>query len=125
MAKMGIENVEKNADYRVIEAKRTGTYKAKSAITVPDGKLIIVAIENSETTYAQIKEYDGTAGDIIAGVIKENAVAGETSLVIKRGKIDVAAIDTSNITGLEAYEVFELLEHQGLFPENLSERRNY
>ena len=77
MSKMGIESVEKKPDYRIIETTRTGTYKAVANITVPDGKLIIVAIDNSDTAVAQIKEFDGTPGDIIVGVIKESAVIGE------------------------------------------------
>lgn len=125
MSKMGIESVEKKPDYRVIETTRTGTYKAAANITVPEGKLVIVAIDNSDTSNAQIKEYDGTAGDIIAGVIKEDAVAGKNSVVIKRGKLNTEAIDTSNISGLEDYEVFELLEHQNLFVEKLSERQEF
>ena len=123
MSKMGIESVEKKPDYRIIETTRTGTYKAVANITVPDGKLVIVAIDNSDP--AQIKEYDGTAGDIIAGVIKESAVAGENSVIVKRGKLNIEAIDTSNISGLEDYEVFELLEHQNLFVEKTSERQEF
>ena len=125
MSKMGIESVEKKPDYRIIETTRTGTYKAVANITVPDGKLIIVAIDNSDTAVAQIKEYDGTAGDIIVGVIKENAVIGENSVVVKRGKLNIDTIDTSNISGLEDYEVFELLEHQNLYVEKISERQEF
>ena len=93
MSKMGIESVEKKPDYRIIETTRTGTYKAVANITVPDGKLVVVAIDNSDPAIAQIKEYDGTAGDIIAGVIKN-------SVIVKRGKLNIEAIDTSNISGL-------------------------
>ena len=125
MSKMGIESVEKKPDYRIIETTRTGTYKAVANITVPDGKLIIVAIDNSDTAVAQIKEFDGTAGDIIVGVIKENAVIGENSVVVKRGKLNIDTIDTSNISGLEDYEVFELLEHQNLYVEKISERQEF
>ena len=125
MSKMGIESVEKKPDYRIIETTRTGTYKAVANITVPDGKLTIVAIDNSDTAVAQIKEYDGTAGDIIVGVIKENAVIGENSVVVKRGKLNIDTIDTSNISGLEDYEVFELLEHQNLYVEKISERQEF
>ena len=125
MSKMGIESVEKKPDYRIIETTRTGTYKAVANITVPDGKLIIVAIDNSDPAIAQIKEYDGTAGDIIVGVIKESAIAGENSVIVKRGKLNIETIDTSNISGLEDYEVFELLEHQNLFVEKTSERQEF
>ena len=125
MSKMGIESVEKKPDYRIIETTRTGTYNAVANITVPDGKLVVVAIDNSDPAIAQIKEYDGTAGDIIAGVIKESAVAGENSVIVKRGKLNIEAIDTSNISGLEDYEVFEMLEHQNLFVEKTSERQEF
>ncbi len=125
MGKMGIESVEKKPDYRVIEITRTGTYEAVSNITVAEDKLVIVAIDKTDPAKIQIKEYDGTAGDIIVGVIKENVVAGTNSVVIKRGKLNVDALDMTNISGLEGYEVLELLEQQNLFTEKLSERQNF
>ena len=88
-------------------------------------RTIIVAIDKTDPAKIQIKEYDGTAGDIIAGVIKESAVAGENSVIVKRGKLNIEAIDTSNISGLEDYEVFEMLEHQNLFVEKTSERQEF
>ena len=64
MARMGIESIKKEFDYRVIEITRTGTYKAVANITVPDNKVVIVAIDNSDPAEAQIKEYTGTAKEI-------------------------------------------------------------
>ncbi len=125
MARMGIESVKKEFDYRVIEITRTGTYKAAANKIVPDNKVVVVAIDNSDPSEAQIKEYTGTAGDLIVGVIKENVTAGDNSVVIKRGKLDKKAIHTSNISGLEDYEVYELLEQHNLFPENISERQEF
>ncbi|MBP9479061.1 MAG: hypothetical protein KBF12_10610 [Sebaldella sp.] len=125
MGKMGIESVEKKPDYRVIEITRTGTYKAVSNIAVAEDKLVIVALDKTDPNKVQIKEYDGTTGDIIVGVIKENAVAGTNSVVIKRGKLNIEALDMTNISGLEGYEVIELLEQQNLFTEKLSERQNF
>lgn len=125
MGKMGIESVEKKFDYRVIEITRTGTYKAVADIAVPDNKLILVALDNSDPAQIQIKEYDGTSNSIIIGVIKESVSAGENAVVIKRGKIDIKSLDTSNISGLDDYEVIELLEHQDLFLVNISERKEF
>lgn len=124
MAKMGIVSENYKADNRIVEKTRMATYKAAVNITVADDKLIVVALDNSGTE-PEIKKYTGAAGEMIIGVIYENAKLGEKIAVLKRGQINKEAISMTGITGLKDYEVFELLECQNLLPVTLNERIDF
>ena len=124
MPKMGITAENYNADNRIVDKTRMGTYKAAANITVADDKLIIVALDNTGTE-PLIKKYTGAAGEVIIGVIYEGVKKDENAAVIKRGTINKEAISMTGITGLKDYEVFEILENQDIFPVELNERIDF
>ena len=124
MSRMGIESVEKEFDYRVIEITRTGTYKVPTAIDVAEGTLKLVTIETGEAE-PSVKAYEGTGTqELIVGVIKESVKANGSAMVIKKGKVDKKALEipAGNLT---AQEIYEIMEHQGLFAEEVSERQKF
>ena len=120
MPKMGIVEEKYKADNRVIGITRMTTYTANEDIPVPEDKLVIVAIDNTEAT-AHIAKFTGAAGEEIVGLIRESAKQDENIVVIKRGEINRKSIDFTGITALKDYEVFELLEKQNLLMEKLND----
>ena len=119
MPKMGIVEEKYKADNRVIGITRMATYTAIEDIPVPEDKLVIVAIDNTEAI-AHIAKFTG-AGEEIVGLIRESAKQDENIVVIKRGEINRKSIDFTGITALKDYEVFELLEKQNLLMEKLND----